>query len=146
MILIGRMEQTDAAAVAELENKCFSEPWSEAGLKDSLSRAAYRMLTAKDNGKVVGYIGAYMAADELNITNIAVHPAYRRQGIGAMLLDEMIHAAEENRMTTIYLEVRVSNQAAIALYRKAGFDNAGIRKNFYDNPKEDAKMMCLYLD
>ncbi len=146
MVLITRMENEDAAAVAELEKKCFSDPWTEAGLKDSLKRATYRMLTAKENGNVVGYIGAYMAADELNITNVAVDPQYRRQGIGEKLLDEMIRLAEQNRMTTIYLEVRISNQAAISLYRKAGFDNAGIRKNFYDNPKEDAKIMCMYLD
>jgi len=144
--MVVMMQEVDIAEVAQLEKKCFSDPWSENGLRESLRKPAYRMLAAKEDGKVVGYIGAYMVADELNITNVAVDPEYRRRGIGRELIDAMIHHAEKNRMTTIYLEVRVSNTAAISLYRAAGFDNAGIRKNFYDNPKEDGKIMCLYLD
>lgn len=144
MILM--MQDVDIAEVAQLEKKCFSDPWSENGLRESLKKPAYRMLVAKEDGKVVGYIGAYMVADELNITNVAVDPDYRRRGIGRELINEMIRHAEKNRMTTIYLEVRVSNTAAISLYRAAGFDNAGIRKNFYDNPTEDGKIMCMYLD
>lgn len=146
MIEVVMMRDEDVAAVAQLEKACFSDPWSEHGLRDSLKKATYRMMVAKEDGKVVGYIGAYMAADELNVTNVAVDPAYRRRGIGRMLVDAMILLAQKNRLTTVYLEVRVSNTAAISLYRAAGFDNAGIRKNFYDNPVEDGKIMCMYLD
>ncbi|MBQ8638388.1 MAG: ribosomal protein S18-alanine N-acetyltransferase [Lachnospiraceae bacterium] len=140
------MTDEDIPAVAELEQVCFSEPWSQKSLKESLGNTNYRMLTAKMDGKTIGYVSTYLVADELNIANLAVDPAYRRMGIGWALLLSTIHLAKQNRLSTIYLEVRVSNQAAIALYEKAEFERCGIRKNFYDNPKEDGMMMRLDLE
>lgn len=146
MIEVVRMIDKDIPEVAELEKACFSMPWTERSLAESLIRPAYHMFAAKENDKVVGYIGTYMAADELNITNVAVDPARRREGIGALLIRTIVQMARAYHMSTIYLEVRESNQAAISLYQKYGFRRSGKRKNFYDNPKEDGLIMRLYLD
>lgn len=142
-IEIFRMTEGDIGPVAQLERSCFSSPWSENSLRESLGNPNYRMFVAKDEGRVVGYISTYIVADELNIANLAVDRSLRRQGIGWALLKTAVQTARSNRMTTMYLEVRASNEAAIALYRKAGFESGGRRKNFYDNPKEDGLIMRM---
>lgn len=141
---IKAMQPEDVPAVARLETVSFSHPWSENALMESLQTPNYYFFTAKKDGNLVGYVGAYLAADELSITNIAVFPLWKRKGIGALLLKSLDEIAVWRSLYGITLEVRVSNAAAIALYEKAGYQGAGVRKRFYDNPTEDALIMWKY--
>ena len=93
----------------------------------------------------VGYVGMHHILDEGYITNVVVHPAYRRKGVASALLRELEAYAQAHGLTRITLEVRASNQKAIALYEKMGYDEDGVRPGFYDSPKEDARIFSLYL-
>ena len=94
--------------------------------------------------EIAGYVGAYLAADELSITNVAVFSSYRRCGAANQLMKALDAFAQEKNLYGITLEVRVSNNAAIALYEKNGYEKSGIRKGFYSKPKEDALIMWKY--
>lgn len=141
MIVIRTMSERDSSAVWELEKKCFSVPWSEESIHAMFSEKGYWNLTARDDGLLVGYIGMKAVLDEADITNVAVDPDRRRQGIGKMLLRGLLAKAGELRIRRIFLEVRVSNTAARALYEQAGFRTVDVRKNYYEKPKEDAYIM-----
>ena len=141
MIVIRTMSERDSSAVWELEKKCFSVPWSEESIRAMFSEKGYWNLTARDDGSLVGYIGMKAVLDEADITNVAVDPDRRRQGIGKMLLRGLLAKAGELGIWRIFLEVRVSNTAARALYEQAGFRTVDVRKNYYEKPKEDAYIM-----
>lgn len=141
MIVIRTMSERDSSAVWELEKKCFSVPWSEESIRAMFSEKGYWNLTARDDGSLVGYIGMKAVLDEADITNVAVDPDRRRQGIGKMLLRELLAKAGDTGIRRIFLEVRVSNTAARALYEQAGFRTVDVRKNYYEKPKEDAYIM-----
>lgn len=141
MIVIRTMSERDSSAVWELEKKCFSVPWSEESIRAMFSEEGYWNLTARDDGSLVGYIGMKAVLDEADITNVAVDPDRRRQGIGKMLLRGLLAKAGELGIRRIFLEVRVSNTAARALYEQAGFRTVDVRKNYYEKPKEDAYIM-----
>lgn len=129
---------------AEIERICFSDPWSERMLREHLDNLCASGLAAVDeNGRLLGYAGLLVVLDEGYITNVAVRPECRRQGIAHALLDVFRRFGEGNQLAFLTLEVRDSNQAARALYHKLGFDEVGIRKNYYDHPKEDAVIMTL---
>lgn len=141
MIVIRTMSERDSSAVWELEKKCFSVPWSEESIRAMFSEKGYWNLTARDDGSLVGYIGMKAVLDEADITNVAVDPDRRRQGIGKMLLRGLLAKAGDMGIRRIFLEVRVSNTAARALYEQAGFRTVDVRKNYYEKPKEDAYIM-----
>ena len=90
---------------------------------------------------MAGYVGSQTVLDEADLMNVAVHPAYRRKGIAQALLNELERRLEENGVVTVALEVRASNDSAIRLYEKLGYSLAGIRKNYYFKPKEDALIL-----
>ncbi len=129
-----------ADRVAKLESKVFTSAWSEKMLLDTLSLNTSLFLVAVD-GDVLGYVGSVCAGDEVSITNVAVFPEHRHQGVGEALVRELIKRAREKNLSKIFLEVRVSNSPAIALYEKIGFEIKGSRKNFYTLPREDAFVM-----
>lgn len=129
----------DEKAIAEIEKECFLEPWSEQAVLNSANLDCVFVLFEKD-GQVVGYAGLQIVLDEGYITNIAVKKAFRRQGIATVLINELLKMLND-KLSFISLEVRVSNSAAIKLYELLGFEKAGIRKNFYSAPKEDALIM-----
>ena len=112
---------------------------------DSLCLPDTIFLVAEESGVIQGYIGMYLAADEGEITNVAVNPACRRRGIGEGLLTEMKKRAADHKIARIVLEVRVSNEGAIRLYEKQGFSSVGIRRGFYEFPREDARIMVCAL-
>jgi ribosomal-protein-alanine N-acetyltransferase len=145
MSIIRSMMAEDAAKVASLETEIFSQPWSENAFLDSLCLPDTIFLVAEESGVIQGYIGMYLAADEGEITNVAVNPACRRRGIGEELLTEMKKRAADHKIARIVLEVRVSNEGAIRLYEKQGFSSVGIRRGFYELPKEDARIMVCAL-
>ena len=132
--------------IAALERVCFSRPWSRNMLAEELENQCAAFLTALDavTGKVVGYAGLLVAADEGYITNVAVFPEFRRQGVAAKLIAVFENFARGNKLAFLTLEVRPSNAAAIALYKGFGFEEVGRRKNYYDLPKEDALILTKY--
>ena len=139
-MLIRRMTIEDIQAVVEIEKKCFSSPWSEKSFQDSISREDTIFLVCEE-GSITGYIGMYISFDEASITNVAVSPEFRKRGYGERLVAEAKLAAKEANAENIFLEVRVSNEPAISLYKKMGFEELGIRKKFYEHPVEDAIIM-----
>lgn len=128
--------------VAELERICFSTPWSRNMLAEELDNMLSAFLVALDDrDRVVGYAGVQVILDEGYITNIAVRPECRRQGIAAKLLQVFMDFAKANQLSFLTLEVRASNYDAIALYGSRGFRSMGRRKNYYEHPREDALIM-----
>ena len=135
------MEERHLAALAEIERACFHAPWSETMLREELGKGIF--LVAEQDGRTAGYVGCQTVLDEGYITNVAVSPDFRRQGIAKALITELIEQAKAKRLAFVTLEVRESNAAARALYAGAGFQPVGIRKNFYSNPTENAVLMTI---
>jgi len=131
--------------MAALEKQCFSLPWSENALREELENPYARYIVCTHGGSVVGYVGARVVYDEVHITNVAVDPDHRRQGLGTAMMKEMIRAALLADYAFITLEVRESNSAAIKLYDKLGFVFIGKRPGYYELPREDALLMTLFL-
>ena len=126
--------------IAELEEICFSTPWSDEAILDAFKNGT-KFFVAVKNKKVIGYIGISCILDEGYITNIAVLPELRNKGVGTALLNRVFALARDSRLEFVSLEVRESNQSAISLYEKLDFKQEGLRKGFYTNPKEDALIM-----
>ena len=133
------------AQVAELEQLCFADPWSEKALELLLGDGAYGAVCLQE-GRVMAYGGVLWAPFEGQITNIATHPNARRCGMGAAVLEHLIAVAIERGCEQLSLEARVSNTPAISLYERYGFEKMGLRRGFYKHPTEDAYVMCLSLD
>ena len=127
--------------IAELEIACFSQPWSKNSLELLTKEGIGVGMFCSADGKVCAYGGMMCAVDEGQITNIATHPDYRRQGYGRAVLESLIKYAKYNGINSISLEVRESNHAAIALYSGLGFKVEGKRKDFYTKPVENALIM-----
>lgn len=136
------MAVDDIQAVLEIERLSFLTPWPpEAFQQEIRHNRLARYLVARQGGAVVGYAGVWLMVDEAHITTFAVHPEWRRQGIGRRLLQGMLLLAEELGATHMTLEVRVSNHAAQELYRGYGFAFAGRRERYYTDDGEDAWIM-----
>ncbi|MDO4261919.1 MAG: ribosomal protein S18-alanine N-acetyltransferase [Eubacteriales bacterium] len=139
--MIRRLLETDLPRAAELERQCFSEPWSEAALGESLKRPEYLFLAAQEGDRVAAYGGLYRTFDEGNITNIAVDREFRGRGVGTELMRRLLEEGEALGICAFTLEVRVGNAAAIRMYEKLGFVSCGVRPGFYRDPAEDALIM-----
>ena len=138
------MTVDDIDNVVEVENNCFSIPWSKASfLREIENNEVALYLVAKIENKAVGYIGVWRIIDEGHITNVAVHSDYRGLGIGSMLVSELLSLCKKDGINSFTLEVRKSNEIAQKLYRKYGFEERGVRKNYYEDNKEDAVIMWL---
>ena len=132
--------------IAELERACFSHPWSEELLAQELWNDASAVIVAEgEDGTVLGYAGVSTVLDEGYIDNVAVASQFRRQGVADELIAALVRFGRA-KLAFLTLEVRASNAPAIALYAKHGFREAGRRKNYYDDPKEDAILMTLEFD
>lgn len=140
MIFAQMMEQ-HAAQVAELENICFSDPWSKKSIRSELDNELSVWIVAVENDAVVGYVGSQTVQGETDMMNLAVHPACRRQGIAEALVNALVSALKERGSHCLTLEVRTSNEPARRLYEKLGFQQIGLRKNYYRNPREDALIL-----
>lgn len=141
MLEIRSMTERDLEAVAELEKEIFSMPWSIQGFAESINQNHTLYLVAMVDGKLAGYCGLMQILEEADITNVAVAVPYRRQQVGKRMLEELICQAERRGVCKMTLEVRKSNGAARSLYQKLGFEEEGIRKNYYEKPTEDAVIM-----
>ena len=145
-IRIRRMYPEDIPAVAALEKKSFSEPWTEGGFEDALCQRQNIFLVAElMQKKVIGYLGLYASFDEGDITNVSVEEDFRCQGVGYMLVEGLKGLAMQQGIQRIFLEVRASNEAAKRLYQKVGFAECGRRPDFYRKPVEDAVLMSAEL-
>ena len=137
--------QTQLEQIEKIEQQCFSCPWTLDQLRSQLSDDRHVFLAAVDaGGTVLGYVGMMFVLDEGYISNVAVAPAYRRQGVADALIAALMRRAEELALAFVTLEVRAGNEPAKSLYAKHGFVPVGRRKNYYDLPKEDAILMTRF--
>lgn len=138
------MDRSHIDQIAQLEQACFSSPWTANMLTDALFDTQASFIVAEDEeGNVLGYAGLHVIVDEGYIDNVAVEPDARRHGVASALLDVFCRFGAAN-LAFLTLEVRASNAPAIALYEKHGFVQAGLRKNYYEKPKEDAVIMTRF--
>ncbi len=142
-MIIRTMNEEDLPSVHEIECSIFSKPWSAADFLDSIKNRRNIYLVVEEQDEIAAYCGLWGVAGEGQIYNVAVKQALRGRGIGCFMLSALIELGRKQGLGTFTLEVRVSNLAAIALYRKLGFKDAGVRKNFYNAPAEDALIMWL---
>lgn len=140
MMRIKEFRREHLEAVANIERVCFSSPWSITDLEAQLELETSHFLVAQKDGVVVGYMGLQIFSGEGYVTNVAVLPEYRGHGVATALIAEQL----KNEMDFITLEVRESNIPAISLYVKMGFENVGVRPDFYTNPSENAVIMTRF--
>lgn len=142
---IREMLLEDVPAVLEIDRVSFSNPWPERSYRYEITDnpAAQLFVATLDDGTLVGYLGYWLFGDEVHISTFAVHPEFRLQGIGVDLLKSSLAAAAEKGAQVATLEVRESNDPAIALYEKLGFEEIGSRNGYYRDNNEDAILMTL---
>ena len=140
-MMIRPMTEEDLLQVETIEQESFSMPWSFDAFKSTLAQKDTLYLVACEEMQIIGYCGMYISFDEGEIPNVAVRSDFRNRGIGEVMLKELLLQAQERGVASVFLELRKSNEAAKCLYEKLGFETAGIRKNFYEQPVEDAVIM-----
>lgn len=141
-VRVAPMELADVPAVLDIERRSFSTPWPPEAFHQELTHNRLaRYTVARQGGAVVGYAGVWLMVDEAHITTFAVHPDWRRQGVGRRLMQALLIAAREMGAVHMTLEVRVSNDGAQALYQQHGFAIAGRRERYYTDDQEDAYIM-----
>ncbi len=146
-ITIRPLERGDIDAILEIERASFPAPWSRQMFLDELDNASFSFfIVAEEQGDIIGYGGFRMVIDEAHIGNLAVRADRRRRGIGKLILDSMLLTAREERISSIMLEVRVTNEPAQQLYRSSGFRKVGLRRGYYPLTGEDAVLMTASLD
>ena len=140
---IASSTEADLDAVMAIERLSFPTPWERQAFSDELARSWARLEVLRQGagGGVIGFCNYWLVADELHILNVAVHPDERRNGHAARLLQHILDEASRNKTRVVSLEVRVSNLAAQALYRKFGFREVGTRPRYYADNGEDALLM-----
>lgn len=140
------MKEQDIDDVLKVEHESFSVPWSREAFYNEITKnqfAAY--IVIEENGQVIGYSGTWVVTDEAHVTNVAILPQYRGRKLGEAMMKKLMEIASELGAKTMTLEVRVSNEVARKLYRKLGFQDGGIRKNYYTDNQEDALIMWVNL-
>ncbi len=143
--IIAPLREEHIWEIARLEAVCFSSPRPEEALRAELTNDTAVFFVALCENKVAGYAGMHCILDECDIDNVAVFPAYRRQGIAGALLDALEDCARAHGASFLTLEVRASNMPAIRLYRGKGYQKVGARPHYYDKPREDAFLLTKYL-
>lgn len=142
--IIRNATPNDVEDIERLEKLCFSLPWTKEQILSQLPDDEHIFLAADDGGGVAGYVGAMLAGGQGYISNVAADPEKRRQGVGDRLISQLVDTAKKLELEFLTLEVRASNAPAIALYAKHGFSPVGVRKNYYEKPREDAILMSLF--
>ena len=141
MINIEEMIENDTDAIINLEKMIFSDPWSHQSIEETFKQKQAFILVAKSYEQVIGYCIVYYALDQGEIARIAVHPQHQKAGVGCQLFTEVFKQCLTCGIEQLFLEVRASNKAAISLYQKVGFATDGVRKNYYQDPLENAVQM-----
>lgn len=140
-MIIREMQEKDLDQVCQIEEDNFSMPWSRQAFLDSIRHPEQLYLVAEQDERIRGYCGMWIVLEEGQINNVAVDRKFRRQGVASAMFEAFLKQGYEMGARRFTLEVRESNQSAIALYEKFSFQNVGIRKNFYDKPVEHAVIM-----
>lgn len=141
-ITIARMLPTDVDEVLWVEQSSFRDPWSRQLFEEEFKNPELsQFFTAKLDEHIVGYMGFWLIVDEAHITNLAIHPAFRRQGLGDFLLKEILFRSKKMGAKRATLEVRAGNEVAKKLYQKNGFSLVAIRKKYYSDNQEDALVL-----
>lgn len=135
------MTKEHTAQLAELERLCFSRPWSQAALEEELTNPSAVFLVAREENRILGYAGMHCAFEECYVDNVAVFPEFRRRGAASALIGALEEAAKTRGGEFLSLEVRPSNEGAVALYMKLGFREEGRRRGFYSDPLEDGLIL-----
>lgn len=143
MIEVREICENEIESLAELEKLCFPDPWSAKGILETFKQNHSVILAGWQDEKLVGYVIFYYVLDEGEIARIAVDPSCRRTGAATGIFAELLKVCEEKNIIRLMLDVRESNEAAIAFYRKCGFTEDGIRKRFYTDPIENAVLMSM---
>lgn len=146
-MLIREMKVEDLSRVIELEHQLFTSVWKEEDFIYEIEQNQFSYnYVLEENDVIIGYAGEYIMYENSEITTIGIDSSYQRHGYGKILLEHMICVAREKHCEMMTLEVRVSNEKAIGLYTKLGFEIAGIRKNYYEDNHEDAYLMVKRLE
>jgi len=145
-VIVRLMEEMDSSCITRLEQEIFSDAWSEQGVLETRQQKHSLILVACEEKEIVGYIIFYYVIDEGEIARIAVAQKKRKQGVGSQLICGLEKACREKGISRILLDVRAGNQNAVQFYRTHGFETDGIRRNFYQNPGEDALLMSREID
>ncbi|MGD2046070.1 MAG: ribosomal protein S18-alanine N-acetyltransferase [Gemmatimonadota bacterium] len=145
-VAVRRLVAEDVDAVAAIESEAFTSPWSRQTFLDLADRPNLELLVLehRDEG-VIGYAVLWCIMDQGELANVAVSPRYRGRGLGTFLLSSVLDIARSRGIETLFLEVRVSNERALELYERLGFSDVGLRRGYYDDPKEDARIMKVTL-
>lgn len=141
MQIFRNMTEQDVAQIAELEKKVFSDAWTSTGIYETFGQNQAFIAVAECDGEIAGYCIIYYVMDEGEIARIAVDEKVRRQGVGRGLLDFVCECCKMKNVYRLLLDVRESNESARRFYEQYGFAVDGVRKNFYDQPKENAVLM-----
>lgn len=129
--------------ILEIETLSFSKPWSAAGFTQEIGNPLSSLWAASIDGDIRGFICYWVLDFEIHLLDFAVHPEWRQNGLGRLLLGHMIGEAFSKQLESIWLEVRVSNRGAVDLYEEFGFEQVGVRSKYYDDTQEDALVMRL---
>lgn len=140
-MLIREMKEEDIPFVCDIENSIFSKPWSASSFISSIKDRNNIYLVVEEENQIIGYCGLWGIVGEGQINNVAIKKECRNKGIGKKMLQKLLELGKENGLEEFTLEVRVSNKNAIRMYHSLSFKDAGIRKNFYEEPLEDAIIM-----
>lgn len=144
-VILRDMTPSDLATVVAIERASYSVPWSEATFRGLLRRRDAELVAAECEGRIVGYAVFWSVLDQGELGNVAVHEAARGLGIGACLVEEIIERAARRRVREVFLEVRPSNTVARQLYERHGFTAVGRRRNYYQEPVEDALVLRRHI-
>lgn len=140
-MIVRNITEADVEQVYQIEQDVFSSPWSKTSIMTEVISPKCHYKVVEADGEILGYAGLWKIIDEGHITNIAVKEGRRNQGLGRALIEALVEECRAIDVKRYTLEVRVSNEAAIGLYKNLNFEVAGVRKNFYDKPNEDALIM-----
>jgi len=140
-IRLRAMIADDMPAVLAIEYESYSVPWSETTFRGLLRRRDAEMIVAEAGGAVIGYAIFWTVLDQSELGNVAVTGAWRGQGIGQRLVADVLRRADQRGVREVFLEVRPSNTSARRLYERFGFSQVGRRRNYYQDPVEDALVL-----
>ena len=143
MLNVRSIKNSDVETVARLEKLYFTDAWSEKSILETMQQTQAFVLIAEEDSELIGYCIVYFALDEAEIARIAVEVSRRKQGVGQELLRAVCREGIQKGVERILLDVRENNLSALNLYRNFGFKEDGVRKNFYQNPKENAVLMSM---
>ena len=143
--ILRKMTSQDIDEIMQIEQKCFTLPWSRESYLGELNNNFATYLVCDFEGEIAGYGGIWVVFEDAHITNVAVNPDFRQSGMGTTLMQELEQIARDKKAQQILLEVRPSNKAALAMYRNLGYFPTGLRQNYYSDNGEDAIIMTKLL-